>query len=230
MSEHLAIVSQMARAVNIPIIVDCDSGYGNAINVIHTVLEFERVGAAGICIEDNPFPKQNSFYDSGDRLLVSVEEFSNKIRAAKSAQKNPGFTVIARTEAIIAGLGVQEALKRAMAYVTAGADMIVVHSKKEVADELAEFSREWDGRVPLVAIPTKYKDTSVEELKKMGYKMVIFANHTMRSSIKAMRETLGILIKEQRAASVEDRVISLKEIELLVGYEKMRENEDRFLK
>src|SRR3990170_2706953 len=128
---HDALSAKLAQeagfdAVGIPVIADCDNGYGNAINVMRTVAEFERAGAAGVCIEDNEFPKRCSFYSGVRRDLVPTEEHVRKIEAAKSAQRRPEFVVIARTEALIAGWGLDEALARARAYAAAGADAILV--------------------------------------------------------------------------------------------------------
>lgn len=230
MSDVLYAVNQMVNAVNIPIIVDCDNGFGNAINAMRTVQEFEKAGVAGVCMEDNIFPKRNSFYSDVKRDLETIEEFSGKIRAAVAARKNPNFLIIARCEAIIAGLGVDEALRRAKVYVEAGADMIVPHSKKEDSSEVAEFAKKWDGGVPLISIPTKYKNTKVPELEKMGYKMIIFANFAIRSAIKAMAETLKKAKDEGFAASVDDKMVGLKEIERLVGCDKLKKAEEDFLK
>mgnify|MGYP001346009017 CR=1 FL=1 len=121
-SENLEIARGIANAVEIPVIADCDSGFGNAVNVIRTIREYEAAGVAGICIEDNIFPKRCSFYSGSRRELVSVEEHAGKIRAAKAAQRDPDTFIIARTEALIAGWGREEALRRARAYADAGAD------------------------------------------------------------------------------------------------------------
>src|SRR5438477_6750830 len=129
MTENLDVVKQISDAVSIPVIADGDTGYGNAINVMRTVEAYEQAGIAGISLEDNIFPKRCSFYTGVQRELVSIEEHAGKIRAAKAAQKNPDFTVIARSEALIAGLGMEAAILRAGAYAQAGAGAILVHSK-----------------------------------------------------------------------------------------------------
>src|SRR3989441_11813351 len=156
LTETLEAVRRIVDAVGIPVVADCDNGYGNAINVMRTVGEFERAGAAGVCIEDNDFPKRCSFYAGVRRELVAVDEHARKIEAATAARRDPGFAVIARTEALIAGLGIDEALARARAYAAAGADAVLVHSKARDFRELASFAAAWDGHVPLVAVPTTY--------------------------------------------------------------------------
>src|SRR5207249_3619744 len=193
LTETLEAVRRIVDAVAIPVIADCDNGYGNAINVIRTVGEFERAGAAGLCIEDNEFPKRCSFYGSVRRELVPVEEHAGKIEAATSARRNADFAVIARTEALIAGLGLEEALCRARAYAEAGADAVLVHSKSRDFAELAAFAAAWDRAVPLVAVPTTYPTVSTDELAAAGFRMAIFANHALRAAIVAMRDALRSL-------------------------------------
>src|SRR5262245_54071929 len=122
LTETLEAVRRIVQGVRIPVVADCDNGYGNAINVMRTAAEFERAGAAGICIEDNEFPKRCSFYAGVRRDLVPAEEHARKVEAATAARSDPGFAVIARTEALIVGLGIDEALGRAHAYADAGAD------------------------------------------------------------------------------------------------------------
>ncbi|MBI5854348.1 MAG: isocitrate lyase/PEP mutase family protein, partial [Nitrospirae bacterium] len=153
-SEQLSVERNIAEAVSIPIIADCDTGYGNALNVKRTVNDRERAGVAAICIEDNVYPKRCSFYAGVRRELIPVEEHCGKIRAAKAAQTIPDFVVIARTEALIAGWGQEEALKRAEAYAQAGADAVLIHSKSPTFDELRTVAKSWSGRVPLVVVPT----------------------------------------------------------------------------
>ena len=229
MAEQLQAAREMARSVSIPVIADCDNGFGNAINVIRTVQDYEADGIAGICIEDNIFPKRCSFYAGVRRELATVEEHAGKIRAACASRRSRDFVIIARTEAFIAGWGLDEALKRAHAYADAGADMILVHSKEKVFDELRRFAERWDRPTPLVSVPTIYKHMTAGELEQAGYKTVIFANHGLRSSIKAMRETYAALKQEQKAAAVDDRVVALEEVYDLIGVSDMNRQEAEFL-
>src|SRR5689334_10228827 len=129
MTQHLDMVRAMAERSSLPIVADIDTGFGNAVNVVYAVEQYERAGAAAIVIEDKTFPKVTSLAAGGRQELVRSEEFQGKIAAAVATRKDPAFIVIARTEALIAGLGQDEALKRAAAYEEAGADMILVHSK-----------------------------------------------------------------------------------------------------
>ncbi|MEK7797247.1 MAG: isocitrate lyase/phosphoenolpyruvate mutase family protein, partial [Nitrospirota bacterium] len=229
MTEQLDATRNMVEAAGIPVIADCDTGFGNALNVMRMVQDYEKAGIAGICIEDNVFPKRCSFYAGSRRDLVSADEHAGKVRAAKSAQSSPDFLVIARTEALIAGWGRDEALKRAEAYADAGADAVLIHSKSPTFDELRAVSQQWSGRVPLVVVPTIFGAVTADELERHNFKIVIFANQVIRTAIKAMRDTLDVLKKEGRAEAVGDRMVALQEVYDLVGVTQMEEDERRFL-
>lgn len=229
MAENLHAAKMMNDVTKIPVVADCDNGYGNAINVIRCVEEYERAGIAAICIEDNIFPKRCSFYAGVKRELSDVEEHAGKIRAAKSTQRDRDFVVIARTEALIAGWGMEEALTRGRAYADAGADMVLIHSKSKDPGEVLAFAKSWDRKTPLVCVPTIYKDTKVSELHEAGFKLVIFANHAVRSSIKAMTETLTTLKREMFTGSVEDKVVPLTRVYELIGVDQMKDDETAFM-
>ncbi len=229
LTETLDAVRRMADAVRIPVIADCDNGYGNAINVMRTVAEFERAGAAGICIEDNEFPKRCSFYAGVSRDLVAIEEHARKVEAAVAARRSAGFCVIARTEALICGLGEDEALARARAYAAAGADAVLVHSKEPTFDELRSFAARWDGAVPLVAVPTTYPAVTPAELLASGFRLAIFANQALRGAIVAMRDVFARLRAAERADGADDRIVPLDEVYRLVGVPELKANERRFL-
>lgn len=230
MAENLDAAKMMDNATQIPVIADCDNGYGNAINVIRAIEEYERAGIAGICMEDNIFPKRCSFYAGVKRELSPVEEHAGKVRAAKATQKDKDFVVIARTEALIAGWGMEEALIRGRAYADAGADMVLIHSKSKTPDEVLTFAKLWDRpNTPLVCVPTIYESTKVEDLHKAGFKLIIFANHAIRSSIKAMTETLQTLKKEMFTGSVKDKVVPLPRVYELVGVDQMSKDEGAFM-
>ena len=229
MSEALGAARDINEACGLPVVADGDNGFGNAINVRRTVQDFERAGIAALCIEDNEFPKRCSFYTGVKRQLVSIEEHAGKVRAAVQARSDPDFLVIARTEALIVGLGLEEALDRAGAYAEAGADAILVHSKARDPGEILEFGRRWKGCVPLVAVPTTYKSVTARELRGAGYRLVIYANHGLRASVRAMREALAALRREERAAAADPLVVPMDEIYRLVGVSRMQEEERRFL-
>ena len=229
MTEMLDASRRMAAAVGVPVVADCDTGFGNAINAMRTVEAFERAGIAGLCIEDNVFPKRCSFYPGMKRLLADVDEQAMKIRAALAAREDTDFVVIARTEALIAGWGLDEALRRGRAYADAGADAILIHSNLTTADDVARFAEQWDRVTPLVCVPTTYHAATVDELARFGFKIVIFANHGLRAAIRAVQGTLGELRQARRAAAVEDRIVPLSEVYRLVGLDELKVEEHEYL-
>ncbi len=229
MTENLEIIRRMIRATDLPVIADIDNGYGNAINVMRTIIEYEAAGVAAISIEDNIFPKRCSFYSGVQRELVSIEEHCGKIRAAKRAQRSADFMVIARTETLIAGWGMEEALQRATAYADAGADAILIHSKAQTAVEVTEFARRWSRDTPLVVVPTTYASTPLQTLEAAGFKMVIFANHPIRAAIPAMKETLARLRHDGIASLLDPHIASLDEVYDLVGVTELQAAEQEFL-
>jgi len=229
MTESLQAAYDINQAVSVPVIADCDNGYGNAVNVMRVVKEYEQAGIAGISIEDNPFPKRCSLYPGDDRDLVSIDEMAGRIRAGKRAQTEKDFFIIARTEAFIAGLGIEEALKRANAYADAGADAILIHSKSKTADEVRKFTTLWKRPVPLVAVPTKYGAVTSDELESMGYRIIIFANQPLRASIKAMQETLATMKQKRFPDAANDQIVSLDEVFRLVGQKELDEVQKEFI-
>jgi len=227
MTDFFNVASSMNEAVNIPVIADCDTGFGNSNNVIHLVRKYEAAEIAAVCIEDKLFPKVNSFIP-GRQELASIAEFVGKILAAKNAQNDPDFMIIARVEALIAGWGMEEALKRAHAYADAGADAILIHSKSGSPDEIYEFVDKWNNQAPLVVVPTKYYDVTAEELQEKRISMVIYANHGIRASIRAMNEVFSSVYTSGGTASVEDKIATLDEVFELQGMPQMKESELKY--
>ena len=168
MTQHLEMLRAVAGRTSLPIVADVDTGYGNAINVIHTVREYERAGASAIVIEDKSFPKVTSLAVGGHHDLVRIQEFQGKIEAALATRSDPDFLIIARTEALIAGLGEEEALFRARAYERAGADMILIHSKRKDPSEIESFSKAWNGGIPLVIVPNAYPELDTDRIRALG--------------------------------------------------------------
>jgi len=228
-SEQLEIERNIAEAVSIPVIADCDTGYGNALNVMRTVNDRERAVVAAICTEDNVYPKRCSFYAGVRRELIPIEEHCGKIKAAKAAQIYPEFMIIARTEALIAGWGQEEALKRAEAYAEAGADAVLIHSKSKKFDELKAVYKAWSGRVPLVVVPTIFDQTTAGEMEEAGAKIIIYANQPVRAAIRAMKDTLDVIKQDTRPGAANDRIVTLPEVYDIVGVPKMEEDEKQFL-
>ncbi len=229
MSELLATAQSMARAVEVPVVADCDTGYGNAINVMNTVRRYEAAGIAGVCIEDKVFPKMNSFV-SGRQQLAQLGEFCGKVEAAKAAQEDPDFVVIARVEALIANRGMEEAVRRARAYADAGADAILIHDKDRSPASIFEFIDRWDFRKPLVVVPTTYYSVTVDELAAAGVKMVIYANQGLRASIAAVSRTFEEILSAGTSAPVEERIAPLDLVFDLQGVPELKRNEELYLR
>ena len=229
MTENLEAAKYINDAVTAPVIADVDNGYGNVVNVVRTVEEYERAGIAGICMEDNVFPKKCSLYPGMKRELLSLEEFAGKIRAAVATRQDPDFLLIARVEALIAGWGMKEALRRARAYAEAGADMILMHSKSKTAAEILEFMRLWDRPTPVVVVPTLYPSVTFEELEGAGVKMVIWANQVLRGAVQGMQATLETLARERRLDALDPHIVPLEEIYRHVGVDEFKAIEEEYL-
>lgn len=229
MTEMLEIAKNIRAAVSIPVIADCDTGYGDAINVMRTAAEFEHAGIAAISLEDNPFPKRCSLYPGARPELASLEEMVGRIKAAKAAQRTPDFVVIARTEALIAGLGLAEAERRAEAYAEAGADAILVHSKSGSSEEVLAFAAQWQRPVPLVVVPTMCPQATVPELHRAGFQLIIFANQALRAALRAMTESLQTLRAQECASAVTPQIASLEEVYRVVGVDRLHAHEQQFI-
>ena len=213
MTQYLEAARAMNDVMDLPILVDADTGYGNANNVMHATRLFEDAGIAGLCFEDKTFPKENSLLAGGRQVLAEVDEFCGKLCAATDTRRDPDFVVVARTEALIAGWGQDEAYARARRYVEAGADAILIHSKSKTPDEILEFVRRWDAPAPLVLVPTNYPSLSEKEIAALGkVKLVIYANQPMRAAVKATEELLAEIRKAGGVHTVDDRMAPLTRI------------------
>ncbi|MEU6275761.1 isocitrate lyase/phosphoenolpyruvate mutase family protein [Streptomyces populi] len=211
MTEYLAAAANMQKAIGIPVVADVDTGYGNNLNVAHMVHEYEAAGITAVCIEDKLFPKVNSFAATSHDLLP-LPDFTAKLRTAKSAQQGEDFYVIARTEALINGLGVDEALERCAAYADAGADAVLVHSKKKDEREVVEFLDGWDGRRPVVIVPTTYPQWSAAEATKHGVSVVIYANQGLRATVQALRDTFRTIYDDGTSLGVESGIAPVSDV------------------
>ena len=212
MTEFFDAASSMAETCKIPVIADCDTGYGGPSNVSHMTKKYENAGIAAICIEDKTFPKQNSLLKNGQNDLISEKEFVAKIIAAKEAKQGKDFMIIARVEALISGAGMNEALKRATAYEKAGADAILIHSKKKTPEEVFEFAESWKGNSPVIVIPTTYDSVSLDELISHKIKMVIHANQTLRAAHASMSRILKQMINSNSLSEVKEEISSMEDI------------------
>lgn len=194
MTEMLNIAKPIVDAVNIPVYVDTDTGYGN---FQRTVREFEKIGVSGVCVEDNlPELKTNSLW--GDKIpLMDMEKFGQKINVKRDKIK-----IIARTEALIRGGNSVEAIERCDTYRKYGADIVLPHARRQIDLML------WDYEYPAAIVPTKFPGITNQQLFDMGYSMVIWANQTERAKIKATRECLGSLKASDCAEYIEAHLSS----------------------
>jgi phosphoenolpyruvate phosphomutase len=224
--DHVAF---MAEATSIPLLLDGDTGYGNFNNMRRLVRKLEQSGVAGVTIEDKLFPKTNSFLRSELQPLADIDEFCGKIKAGKDSQLDGDFVLVARVEALIAGWGLAEALKRAEAYHRAGADAILIHSRQSSPAEIFEFLDAWGNRAPVVLVPTKYWRTPTTDFRARGVSVVIWANHVLRASISAMQATAARVRVAESLIDVEPNVAPLHEVFRLQGDDELQEAEKRYL-
>jgi phosphoenolpyruvate phosphomutase len=220
MTEALDAAIRIDGATDLPVIADCDNGFGGLTNVVRTVREYERAGIAAVSIEDNLFPKRNSLYaGESNRNLIPRDEQARRLYAAKRAQETDDFVIIARIESLIAGIGVEDAVARADAYVDAGVDAILIHSKDKTLREIEGFLSSWKGlgSTPLVAVPTLYPTFTADELHAKGFQLIILANQPMRAAVQAIEDTLSTLARDRKASSVDDQIATVNHIFDLVG-------------
>ncbi|ALM82247.1 phosphonopyruvate hydrolase [Bordetella sp. N] len=228
---HLEMMRAIASVVSIPLIADIDTGFGNAVNVSYIVPQYEAAGASAVVMEDKTFPKDTSLRADGRQELVRIEEFQGKINAARDARKDKDFMVIARTEALIAGLGQAEAIKRGLAYEEAGADAILIHSKQTTPDEVLAFIDAWPGKVPLVLVPTAYPELTEADIKALGkVGIVIYGNHAIRAAVGAMREVFARIRTDGGIRRVDKDLPTVAEIIRLQGDKYMRTLESLYLR
>lgn len=219
----------MSDATSIPILLDGDTGYGNFNNARRLVKKLEQRQIAGVCIEDKLFPKTNSFINGTAQPLADLDEFCGKLKAMKDTQVDEDFLVIARVEAFITGWGLEEALRRAEAYAQAGADALLIHSKRSDLEEIEEFMREWNGSKPIVIVPTKYYTVPTARFDELGVSVAIWANHNLRAALDAMQSISQQIFKQQSLIEVEDKVASVEEIFRLQGAVELQEAERKYL-
>jgi phosphoenolpyruvate phosphomutase len=230
MSQYCDQARSMNEVISIPVIADCDTGYGNANNLMYALKKFEEAGIVGISIEDKKFPKDNSLLEGGRQDLAPIDEFVGKIKAAKDHQQNEEFIVIARVEALIAGWGQEEALKRSVRYVEAGADCVLIHSKAKQPDEIIEFIRNWNNPAPLVLVPTNYPSLTLAEVEKLKkVKLFIYANQPLRASIKAQEALLEEIKRAGGIHTIDPLMVPVSHIFDLQGVPAMKEAEKKYL-
>ena len=230
--DYVSVVQQIVDRVQIPVFVDGNAGGGNAINTIRLVREFEKAGASGMCIEDNPFPKRCSFYDGMQEDLELEGTFCGKIEACVEKRVDEGFAVVARTEALIKDLGMQTALDRTKAYAASGAEGILIHHKGADPEPVLEFADRWYATedVPLVCVPTTYNTVTYRDLDSAGFRLIIFANYGVRAIVRALQTTFDQVMANKRLADAEEHVVPMEEVFRLIYVDELKENEARYVR
>ena len=230
-TQHLDVTRAIVEQVAIPTIADLDTGYGNAINVGHVVGAYARAGCGAVVLEDKTFPKDTSLLAGARQELVRTEEFQGKIEVARVAAAGHDLLVIARTEALIADLGLDEALRRGTAYAEAGADLLLIHSKRKTPDEIVAFAERWARPTRLVIVPTAYPELTEENVRALGkIAVVIYANHAVRAAVAAMRETFATIRRDGGIHTVENRIASVEDIFELQRVSAMKAAEKKYLR
>lgn len=230
-SQHLDMTRAMAEAVGVPVVADLDTGSGNALNVLHILARYRAAGVGAVVIEDKTFPKETSLLAGARQELVRVEEFQGKLAAARAAIGESDVLLVARTEALIADLGEDEARRRAAAYAEAGAELILVHSKQRTPDEIVAFARGWSGPVRLAVVPTAYPqltEAKIRALPQIG--MVIYGNHAIRAAVAAMREVFAEVRRDGGIAQIDRRIASVEDIFALQRVPAMKRAEKDYLR
>lgn len=219
LTSRLNTVNDILEVTTKPIIYDGDSG-GLPEHFVFTVRSLERLGVSAVIIEDKKGLKQNSLIDSGNsQKQDDIENICYKIKAGKSAQVTDDFMIIARCESLIMGAGMEDALKRVDAYIRAGADGIMIHSKEKTPDEIFQFCQNYkklEKRVPLVVVPSTYSQVTEQELQEHGVNVVIYANQLLRSAYPAMKKTAESILEHGRAQEADANCMPIKEILTLI--------------
>ena len=215
MTSRFRTIDDLTEVTTKPIIFDGDTG-GMAEHFVYTVRSLEKMGVSAVIIEDKQGLKKNSLFGTeAAQVQDSIAHFSEKIAAGKRAQKSPDFMIIARIESLILERGMEDALERAFAFVKAGADAIMIHSRRKEPDEIFTFVerfREKDGNTPLVVVPTSFHSVTEEEFQRRGVNIVIYANHLMRSQVPAMRKTAETILSCHRSMEADRDLMPFQEI------------------
>ena len=220
MSSRLRTINDIMEVTTKPIILDGDTG-GLTEHFVYNVRTLERMGVSAIIIEDKTGLKKNSLF--GTEVVQtqdSIENFSAKIAAGKKAQLTDDFMIIARIESLILERGMDDALTRAKAFVEAGADGIMIHSRRKEPDEIFEFCdkfREFDKTTPIVVVPTSFNTVTEEELSAHGVNIVMYANQLMRAAFPAMKKTAELILSSHRALEADEMLMPFKEIITLIN-------------
>lgn len=219
MTSRFRTINDIMEVTTKPIIFDGDTG-GIAEHFVYTVRSLERMGVSAVIIEDKIGLKKNSLFGTEVKQTQDeIEHFCEKIRAGKNAQLSDDFMIIARIESLILEQGMEDALKRAFAFRDAGADGIMIHSRRKEPDEILEFCdkfRAEDKETPIVVVPSSYNTITEEELIDHGVNIVIYANQLLRAAFPAMQNAAKSILKHHRAHEIDEELLSIKDIITLI--------------
>lgn len=219
MTSRINTINEIMEVSSKPIILDGDTG-GLIEHFVFNIKTIERMGVSAIIIEDKIGLKKNSLFGTEvEQTQDSIENFCEKIKAGKKALITNEFMIIARIESLILKQGMDDAINRAKAYIEAGADGIMIHSREKEPDEIFEFCEkfnEFAPNVPLVVVPTSFNQVYEEEFAKKGVNIVIYANHLIRSAYPSMMETATTILENERCKEVDDNCLPIKEILTLI--------------
>lgn len=219
LTSRVNTINDILEVTTKPIIVDGDTG-GQIEHFVYTVKTLERLGVSAIIIEDKTGLKKNSLFGTDvTQTQDTIEHFSNKIRAGREARVTSDFMIISRIESLIAKAGMEDAVNRAKAYIEAGTDGIMIHSKEKDGEEIREFCKrynEFENKVPLIVVPTSYNFMTEEELVELGVSVVIYANHLIRSAYPAMVNTAKSILENGRSKEASINCMPIKEILTLI--------------
>ena len=214
MTESIDATRRICESIKVPVIVDADNGFGDETNAHRAVREFGLAGAAGVCIEDNTFPKRCSLYPGAPRELISIADMCRKLTAAKRAAEPFGIVLISRVESLIADLGTADAIARANAYADAGADIVLIHSKKFAP--LKEIMATGSLKRPLIVVPTLFGDTSFEEMAACGIAGAIYANQMLRSMVHSCQPMANRMLLTPSLSDLDGTLVKVSDINALV--------------
>lgn len=214
-TEMAETVRAVRSGCDLPVFVDADNGYGSDETAVRALDMFAAAGADAVCIEDNAFPKRNSLYATQDRKLEHSEAFAERL--SRLMGRKTGLKIIARTEALTAGLGPDEAVRRLEAYIGAGADAVFVQCNGRCADQLPEVVTRVAGKAPLVLAPTSLPETSADEFFDLGANAVVYANVVSRATVRGVTRMLTTLGRSRRLDHITDELSELDEIFDLTG-------------
>ena len=222
MTSRFRTIDDIMEVTTKPIIFDGDTG-GLTEHFVYTVRTLERMGVSMVIIEDKTGLKKNSLFGTEvQQTQDSIENFCAKIRAGKNAQKTADFMICARIESLILERGMDDALERAFAFAGAGADAIMIHSRRKEPDEIFEFIakfREKNKTTPIVLVPTSFNTVYEEEFKARGANIIIYANQLTRTGFPAMQDAARTILENHRAKECDDKCMSIKEIITLIPEE-----------